>query len=337
MPTTQTVDLTEARRAYTPKADLAEARQNYDYDLERFLKHSSTTDINNHPVALSAVLASAAHALEKGLAMESTRAGFGATKIPLILAAIDELERSGEADIVVQGARGCIRQYVDFHDKNGLPLPAHLEDELRSFVARMDAEPLPGGSITVTKSDLEQATDFDYERFVRSRYSVRHYTGESVSPDAIRKAVSLALKTPRVCNRETRRVYAAHDPELKKHLLGYHHGNNGFGHNLGAVLIVTVDLRGFDMIGERNQPWIDGGLFAMSLAYALHSDQLGTCMMNWSEDYEHDQRLRKEFNIPDHEVIITFLGVGHVPDVFEVAASPAPDVDAVLTPLSVRG
>ncbi|KTR86246.1 hypothetical protein NS354_05685 [Leucobacter chromiiresistens] len=131
-------------------------------------------------------------------------------------------------------------------------------------------------------------------------------------------------------------MYAAYDSDLRDHLLSFHHGNRGFGHKLGAVLIVTSDLRGFDMIGERNQPWIDGGLFAMSLAYAFHAAGLGACMMNWSEDADHDQRLRAEFDIPDNEVIITFLGVGHLPEVFEVAASPRPAVNDVLREVQLR-
>ena len=36
------VDLTQARLDYTPKAAPAEVSENYDYDLQRFLRHSST-------------------------------------------------------------------------------------------------------------------------------------------------------------------------------------------------------------------------------------------------------------------------------------------------------
>jgi nitroreductase len=133
-----------------------------------------------------------------------------------------------------------------------------------------------------------------------------------------------------------RRVYAAFEPKIREHLLSFHNGNKGFGHKLGAVLIVTADLRALYEIGERNQAWIDGGLFAMSLVYALHAARLGTCMLNWSVDCEHDQVFRKEFDVPDHEVIITFIGVGCVPHIFEVAASPAPPVDDILSVLSVR-
>ena len=128
----------------------------------------------------------------------------------------------------------------------------------------------------------------------------------------------------------------AYEQKLKEQLLSYQNGNRGFGHKLGVVLMVTVDLRHFDLIGERNQGWIDGGLFAMSLVYGLHAASLGTCMLNWSEDCESDKAIRKAFNIPDYEIIITMIGAGHVPKKFEVTASPAPDVDEVLSIIKPR-
>ena len=336
MTTTEATDLNAARRAYTPKADIAEAKRNYGYDMARFLKYSSTQDINPDPAALAAFLTSAAHSLEKGLTMEIPRAGFGQSKIPAILAAIDELERSGHKSYATRGARGCIHAYVRFHDERNLPLPTQLESELRAFAADTGDHEFPGGSVTLTRQEIEDATDFDYGRFIQTRRSIRHFTGEPVSPDVIHNAVTHALKSPRVCNRESRRVYAAYEPTLRDHVLSYHHGNRGFGHKLGAVLVVTVDLREFDMIGERNQGWIDGGLFAMSLMYALQAARLGSCPLNWSEDCEHDQVFRNEFNIPDNEVIITLIGVGHIPETIEVAASPAPTADVVLSLISLR-
>ncbi|MGX9120782.1 nitroreductase family protein [Mesorhizobium sp. BHbsci] len=118
--------------------------------------------------------------------------------------------------------------------------------------------------------------------------------------------------------------------------LSFHNGNKGFGHKLGALLIIRADLRELYEIGERNQAWIDGGLFAMSLVYAFHAARLGSCMLNWSVDYDRDQAFRNEFEIPDHEVIITFLGVGHVPDEFRVLFSPAPDVAELISEMTGR-
>lgn len=335
-PQLQPVDLMKARWEYTAKADLAEAKRNYEYDMRRYLRYSSTLDVSPDPVALAAYLTSAYHGVEKGLAMEDTRAGFGLNKIRPILAAIVELERMGEARFASEGARGCIQSYVRYHDDRGLPLPAELEGELRPFVADMEGKTFPGGATPWTRKDIEEATNFDYARFIQTRSSVRHFTGEPVAPELIENAVRIAIKSPKVCNREMRRVRVAYDPELRNHLLSYHNGNRGFGHKMGAVMVVTVDLREFDMIGERNQGWIDGGLFAMSLVYALHAARLGTCMLNWSEDCEQDMRLREAFVIPDYEDVITFIGAGHLPEKFEVAASPPPDVDRVLSLISRR-
>jgi nitroreductase len=158
-------------------------------------------------------------------------------------------------------------------------------------------------------------------------------TGEAVAPQDIENAVRQALKSPRSCNREMRRVHVAYEPELRNELLSYHSGNRGFGHRLGAVLVITADIREFDMVGERNQGWVDGGIFAMSLVMALHANRLGSCLLNWSQDCDQDMHLRAAFDIPDHEMIITFLGVGQMPETFEVCASPSPRVEDVLSTL----
>ncbi len=77
-------------------------------------------------------------------------------------------------------------------------------------------------------------------RFIQTRSSVRHYTGEPVAPELIENAVRIAIKSPKVCNREMRRVRVAYAPELRNHLLSYHNGNRGFGHKMGAVMVVVM-------------------------------------------------------------------------------------------------
>jgi nitroreductase len=320
----------------SPKSNLAEAQKNFNYDLERFFKHSGTEALSLAPIGLESVLTAMYHAIEKGLTFEETRQGFGKSKIPFIIAAIEELERLGEMKFATDGARGCLQAYVKHYESRGLPLPKEIEPELLAFVKGMDGHKHPGGTIKLNKAEIESSTNFDYERFIESRFSVRHFTGERVSQETIHRAVGLALKTPRTCNREMRRVYAAYEPEFRDHVLSFHVGNKGFGHKLGALLIVTADIRELYEIAERNQAWIDGGLFAMSLVYALHASRVGTCMLNWSVDCDRDALFRKEFEIPDYEVIVTFVGVGHLPEEFEVAASPGPNADDVLSVLSQR-
>jgi hypothetical protein len=120
----------------------------------------------------------------------------GPRKVRLILAATAELEDLGRTGVATEGARGCIQAYVRYHDDRGLPLPAYLETELPTFAAEPGDRPLPGGSLTLTRREIEVATAFDYAEFVRTRRSVRHFTGDPVSPDVVGTAVEQALRTP---------------------------------------------------------------------------------------------------------------------------------------------
>lgn len=98
-------------------------------------------------------------------------------------------------------------------------------------------------------------------------------------------------------------------------------GNRGFGHLASRALVVTVDLQAFSGPGERNQAWVDGGMFAMSLLYALHSLGYGACPLAWSQRSSFDRQARAALGIPPNEVIIMMIAVGTLPERFRVAVS----------------
>jgi NADH-quinone oxidoreductase subunit A len=86
-------------------------------------------------------------------------------------------------------------------------------------------------------------------------------------------------------------------------------GNRGFGHTASHVLVISADLRAFVFAHERNQCWVDGGLFSMSLVYAFHALGLGTCCLNWSVAREDDRRLRRAAGLADHENVVMMLAI----------------------------
>ena len=298
--------------------------RDYLYDYRRFTRYSSALDPKISPQARLARITKAYHMIEKGLALPEPRPGFGQEPIAMLLAEVPELEAAGHAGPVTRSARASLAAYVRWHDALGHQVPPPV----RQFAAT--AETAPGGAIVLERQFIQSAAGIDFARFARSRYSVRNFTGAPVSEEAIRTAVEVALKTPRVCNRETRRVHFANTPGDMGRMLSVQNGNRGFGHLAGAVLMITSDVREFVEYGERNQCWVDGGLFAMTLAFAFHAQGLGTCMLNASNASWKDRRLRAILGLPDHEVVITFMAVGHLPDQLMVAESPAPDVDSIL-------
>ena len=300
------------------------------YDYSRFSKYSSTVGRQLDEKQLAAAITKQYHRIEKGLSLPNPRPGFGGGWIATtFLDNIREHERRFGSSVATRGARSSIAAYLRYHKDLDMTFPP-----LEEFLASGEAvDPGTAGTIELTRDQVANTTQIPYEEFVNSRYSVRHYTGEPVQPEEIEKAVSLANRSPRVCNRGTIKVHVAYDPAIRQRILAHQNGNEGFGHQAGAVLILTSDMRGFTDFGERNQCWIDGGLFAMSLVYALHAQGLGTCMLNWSVTSGQDRRMRKEIGIPAQEAVITMMAVGRLPDRFKVAISPRDPVRDIIQTL----
>ena len=115
--------------------------------------------------------------------------------------------------------------------------------------------------------------------------------------------------------------FVCQSEHAKAAALSLQNGNKGFGHLASHVLIVASDRACFASIGERNQPWIEGGLYAMSLVYALHALGLGTCCLNWSVDNQRDAELKQALAIPASYAIAMMIAVGSLPDIIPVAES----------------
>lgn len=94
--------------------------------------------------------------------------------------------------------------------------------------------------------------------------------------------------------------------------------------------MITARLDCFLTVEERYQHWIDGGLFAMSLIYALHSLGLGSCCLNWSVAPATDRAFKEAAGIADDQSIIMLLAVGHLPERLRVARSERRPLDEVL-------
>ena len=112
--------------------------------------------------------------------------------------------------------------------------------------------------------------------------------------------------------------------------MAHQNGNAGFGDDADKVLIVTVELKDFRGPKERNQAYIDGGLFSMSLIYAMHSLGIGTCALNLSLNHKDELELLREAEIPHSEIAIMMIAIGKIPEQFYVADSARRDLEDVV-------
>jgi nitroreductase len=300
-------------------------------DWRRYARHAILSTRSPRRAHLQTLLRKECHRMEKGLAMRSPRPGFGQGAAHRLAQLLQTSLERYDRDRLTDMTGHVLQRYLEFQRQQGmadLALESLLEQIRRQF--GMTGVVGEGGDMPVTREDIWRNSRLDLRGFFESRYSIRHFAPGGVDPALIRQAVALAQKTPSVCNRQNWKAYAFFDPALIADLLTWQNGNRGFGDQVTCLLLLTADLEGFINETERHQAWVDGGMFAMSVIYALHSLGLGTCCLNLCQNQQADRAVRRLGSLPDNEVLLMMLAVGHLPETLNVACSPRKTLEEVL-------
>lgn len=304
--------------------------RDYTYDGLRFYQHSQSGLRTLNDKQLVGRMFAKAHSIEKGLALPDVRLGFGKDALVELGLRLHEFEARGlplDHPAYLKG-RAAISAYIQHHRKLGTEIDPQL-----SFLRAFELDnilPQAGGILALTKQQLREAASANFLNFSRSRHSIRSFSEEPVSLYLLQRAVEIAQSAPSVCNRQGARVHIIENENARQSALRIQGGNRGFGERTPALLVVTESLSIFRDSKERNQAFVDGGLFSMSLLYALHFLGLGACPLNWSAEAQKDLALRRVLAIPEEEAIIMLVAVGGLRDEFAVAASPRRNLTEII-------
>ncbi|QNG61774.1 nitroreductase family protein [Bacillus sp. PAMC26568] len=293
----------------------------YLYDLLNFLKYSAVFNRTKSQEHFQGSLIYYYHKIEKGLALPTPRVGFGKEHVNYLTKLVENYSRKYEWDETSIIALNCLNSYYEFNKDNGLDL-YHLYEKLNKLSSSVPPTKRikTGGVLKISRDEVVNQT-IDFKKFANSRYSIRNFSPEKVPLKSIEEAIEISQKTPSVCNRQASRVYVYQNDNIKNEILKYQNGNAGFGESASSILLVTSKLEYFTGPHERNQSYIDGGMYAMSLIYALHSMGIGTCPLNLALGSKISKKLKKAANIPESETLVMMIAVGNIPDKLKVAVS----------------
>jgi nitroreductase len=259
---------------------------------------------------LEAQLTKDYHRVEKGLSLRAPKRPFGSLVDARLSLLIPAAANAARTDFVnyAEDARTALADWNSSGIVSELVSPAHVSS---------------GSALTYG----------ELEAFFASRRSVRDFDERRlVDRQTVEAAVRLGAHTPSVCNRQAARVHAFYGADQAQRILRHQNGNSGFRPQVQTVLIVTVERGLFAGAGERNQRWIDGGLFAMTLVWALHGLGVSSCMLNWSMTNAKTDALRQAAAVPASEDVICMIAVGYQPkEGVRVARSERRPVDQILT------
>jgi nitroreductase len=303
---------------------------NYTFDATRFIKHSSVFTINTQQ-KIEGKINYYYHSIEKGLINEQIRYKFGALKINKLIHLLKIwLDRNYDiSNSQFIAACSVLVKYYHLHNENKIDISAILaESDYHLFEPYYDEN--VGGTINYNKTKYFQHSSGKFDLFSDSRHSVRHFNGVMVSPEKIEEVIKIAKNAPSVCNRQSVNIKLVNSPDLTQQVLRIQNWMSATANTVNKLILVTSNLNSFVSEVERNQMFIDGGIFLQNVLYALHYHKIAACPLNWSKPFFYDKRLRKLLKLNPSDRVIAVVAIGYPPDEFKVPFSKRKEISEIL-------
>jgi nitroreductase len=273
------------------------------------------------------------HKIEKGLCLPDRRLDFGADSAARLVSLIERWRQEGHgaSDPVYLGALECLRAYR-LHIEPGA-LATGSSGRLASRIDRYldDSPRRPEFGTPTTAIQCAPEVSVALRQLCMARRSIRAFRPDPVAQRDVHEAIALAQSSPSACNRQPWRVHLYRHRRQMDALLALQNGNRGFGDRIPLLLVITADADGFFDASERNQPYIDAGLFVMTLLLALQARGLSTCCLNWCiTDPGMDAKAHRDGGIPESERIIMYIAVGYADENALVPRSVRRDIGSFM-------
>lgn len=304
----------------------------YDFDRNRYINSAyelnDAYSFNN----LRSKITFHYHSIEKGLSNINFRYGFGKNAFNGLFIAMDKFiaNEFDTEDRRFQQAITVIKAYVDVHNEANYDVQ-EIEKKLEEFLPYyVEANLRLGGSDTIYKENLPNFKEANFKELALNRNSIRDFGTQKVEKNDIDEVIDLAIKTPSVCNRQPNQAYVLNNPDLISKSLEIQGGFKGHGKNIQYLMVVTSNREYMNGPHERNQTYIDGGMFLMSLLYALTYKNIASCVLNADFNITKEKSIRKLLDISFSEDIIAFIAIGSYADEYKIANSPRDSRENIL-------
>nr|WP_255682265.1 nitroreductase family protein [Luteimonas sp. BDR2-5] len=209
--------------------------------------------------------------------------------------------------------RSIVHRYLEAHGADldsGLTAlevvdPA-LKDGSESFVA--------AGTKVIRRVDKLSNSSKGFYHLAQGRSSIREFSGDPIDLEKVNDCLRNAAKTPSVCNRQGWSVYVVTNKDKMRDLLRLQRGFKGYPVLPECVLVVVVTNNAFLSPVERNEAFVDGGLFSMSVLYGLEYEGLAAVPLNAMMNSRDERDIRNLVEVDNSEQIIMFIAVGAFKD-----------------------
>ena len=282
------------------------------------------------------------HRLEKGLLMRPRKPVFGANYIDDVINSfgVQVNARKGNPDSgdldELLWARDVLEAYFEAVQKNSRL--ERLQEEFEGMKTLLGESvgdkriPYPAGTLSnpsVAYNDLLNLST--------RRKSVRWFLDKPVPRELLDKALLIARESPSACNREPYHFRIYDERRLVRCVASIPFGSAGYAENIPVIVVVTGDLGYYFSSRDRHIIYIDASLAAMGFIYALETQGLNSCVINWPDFEPLEMKLKRELGLRIEERPIMLIAVGYADPEGEVAYSQRKPLDQIRSYNRVSG
>lgn len=145
----------------------------------------------------------------------------------------------------------------------------------------------------------------DFLQLAQSRYSVRSFTNEPISHDAIQKILKAGHVAPTACNLQPQRILVISSPEALEKLKSCTRCH--FDCTCAMLVCYNKDECWTRKYDSEKSGVIDSSIVATHMMMEATSLNIGS---TWVMHF-NPQKIKSEFNLPDNIVPVALLVLGH--------------------------
>jgi len=293
----------------------------YDRDEERFRGAYFSDPLAASQSQLTSRLIFSSHSLEKSLSSDNFQIGhsFMVVRMLVDLLNIYKENQYDKKHLAYINTLSVIKAFYDRHC--GTEYSKEIKLILGNWLPIIrSTRSIIGGADKILIKEKANNSKKNFKDLAEGRFAVRSYSKKPVDKSDIEDVIQIATKTPTACNRQSVRVHVIYNKNLISRVLEIQGGMEHY--EIPPVLLfIAADDNSYIGANERNQGYIDGGLFSMSILYALEYKKLAGCPLHAMFETERDLMIRGLLDIPDNEKLITFIAIGHFRKINNVCRS----------------
>ena len=288
------------------------------FDFKRYFVQA--VNISNED-SLEGKIIKKTHSLEKRLSFENPEPSYGKSKVFQLIHLISKYEvKVKKNNRIVDWSVSVVYQMIEnYFNEEEKYLFQQKTKNIGAF-DNLNLDKSKGGYYTVEKKSITDTNFTSFKDLAFSRHSIRSFVGP-VPEIYIEKAVEVALKSPSNCNLQPIRIYKINDKEKINNILQLQRGNKGFTSEIHQLIVFVVNLSNYSGFRERNQCFIDTGIFSVTFAYALHDLGYGSCMLNWASTVNEDRSINRILKLPKNHIVTLTMAIGDMPNKLKIPRS----------------